>query len=387
MTGMRTLLTLFFAGCCLLPTTHAEVAATDLLDGDGLEHFQAVTDWHRVERAVAVPDRMELSTKGQSGGVLVNGLRKDIAIPYLMTRETYGDVRVELEFMIPEGSNAGVYLMGRYEVQILDSHGKEKVGSGDLGGIYGSRNMSKPEGERWTPGSRPLANAAKAPGRWQRMEIVFRAPRFDEAGDKTADAVFDTVHINGQLVQEEAVCTYPTMSHPLPGEATTGPIAIQGDHGPIAIRHFTVTPLESPATTAITEIDAYWREVERSVREGDFEAYSATIHPDAVIISGTKQVSYPLRQALNRWESDFAETRSGKVKGEVSFRFAHRYRDTNTSHESGIFRYRSTPEDGDATTDYVAFEALLTKKEGRWQMLMENQIGPASREQWDALAP
>ena len=300
MAGMRSILTLLFAGLCLSPpATEAAPGRLDLLAGDGLENFQPVPRWHRVERAAVVPHRTELTTKGTQGGILVNGLAKDISIPYLMTRETFGDVRVELEFMIPQGSNAGVYLMGRYEVQILDSFGKEKVGSGDLGGIYGSRNMSKPKGKRWVPGSRPLTNAAKAPGRWQKMEIVFRAPRFNETGEKTADAVFESVKINGQLVQEDAVCTYPTQSHPLPGEVALGPIAVQGDHGPIAIRRVTATPLDSPGTGAMTEIDAYWDEVERAVREGDYEAYCATIHPDAVIISGPEAIEYLIEAGGN----------------------------------------------------------------------------------------
>lgn len=384
---MRVSLTLLFACFCFSSASHAESATINLLSGAGLEQFQPVSDWHRVERAVAVPDRSELTTSGRQGNLIVNGLQKDISLPYLMTRETFGDIRAELEFLIPKGSNAGVYLMGRYEVQILDSHGKENVGSGDLGGIYGSRNMSKPEGERWVPGSRPLVNAAKAPGRWQRMEIVFRAPRFDDAGKKTADAVFESVQINGKLVQENVVCTYPTMSHPLPGEAALGPIAVQGDHGPIAIRHFTVTPLDSPGTRAIKAIDAYWEEVERAVREGDYEAYCATVHPDAVIIAGAKQASYPLEQALIRWEKDFENTKSGELKGKVDFRFAKRYRDTATAHESGVFRYITTPKNGEATTDYISFEALLVEKDGEWKMLMENQIGPATQEEWEALKP
>jgi len=384
---MKGLFLLLSTACCTLSVGHAKLATIDLLAGDGLVHFQPVSDWHWVERAIAVPDRVELSTKGRSGNVLVNGLRKDISIPYLSTVETFGDVRVELEFMIPQGSNAGVYLMGRYEVQILDSYGKKKVGTGDLGGIYASWDKSKPEGKQWWGGSRPLVNAAKAPGRWQKMEIVFRAPQFDNEGKKIADARFDSVHINGKLVQENVVCDYPTASHPLPGEAATGPIAIQGDHGPIAIRKFTAVPLPSPGTEAMTEIDAYWKEVERSVREGDFDGYSATIHPDAVIIAGRKQSSFPLLHALSRWEKDFENTRSGKLKGEVSFRFAHRYRDTTTSHESGVFRYIATPQDGQSTTDYVAFEALLVNKDGQWQMLMENQIGPASEDEWERLSP
>lgn len=379
--------TLLLAACCSIPAIQAKANEINLLSGSGLEHFQPNAHWHRVERAVAVPDRMELSTKGNSGDVVINSLRKDISIPCLMTRQSFGDVRVELEFMIPQGSNAGIYLMGRYEVQILDSYGKEKVGSGDLGGIYAAWDRTKPKAQQWWGGTRPLTNAAKAPGSWQRMEIVFRAPNFDAQGKKITDATFDSVYINGELVQRNAVCADPTASHPLPGEAPTGPIAIQGDHGPIAIRHFTATPLESPATCTMNEIEAYWQEVERSVREGDFQAYSATIHPDAVIVAGAKQISYPLRQALIRWESDFEHTSSGELKGEVSFRFAHRYYDTTTAHESGIFRYTTTPKDGAASIDYVAFEALLTKKDGRWQILMEHQIGPASKEEWEALAP
>lgn len=386
MTRMRILLTSLLASCILLTAGQAAPASINLLDGSGLAHFQPVSNWHRVERAVEVPDRMELTSKGNGGGVVINGRQKDISIPYLVTRETFGDVRVELEFMIPKGSNAGLYLMGRYEVQIFDSFGKAKVGSADMGGIYGSKNPSKPDGEQWVPGAAPLLNAAKSPGSWQRMEIVFRAPRFNAQGQKTSDAVFESVHINGQLVQDNTVCTYPTMSHPIPGEAALGPIALQGDHGPIAIRHFTATPLESPGTQAILAIDAYWQEVERSVREGDFEAYSATIHPDAVIIAGAREVSYPLAQALIRWEKDFVNTKSGQLKGEVDFRFAQRYRDTDTAHETGIFRYTSTPKNGVATTDYIAFEALLVKKDGRWLMLMENQLRTATQEEWDALA-
>lgn len=376
-------LSLPLQGCAAPPQS------TDLLEGTALEHFQPSTHWHRVERAVAVPDRMELTSSGDlgKGSVLVNSLIKDISVPYLLTRESFGDVEVELEFMIPKGSNAGIYLMGRYEVQILDSSGKEKVGSGDMGGIYAYRDTSKPKDKQWSGGSRPLVNASLAPGQWQNMKIVFQAPRFDARGQKTSDALFKSVFINGKQVQKNTPTKGPTASHPLPGECAAGPIAIQGDHGPIAIRKFTVMPLPSPGSTVLSEIDAYWAEVSRAVRDGDFEAYAATTHPHGIIISGSKQTSYPLSIALARWKSDFEKTRSGQVTSTVEFRFSHRYRDTDTSHESGIFRYTSQPQNGEPVTDYIDFEALLTRQDGRWQMLMEYQKGPASREQWDALPP
>ena len=83
--------------------------------------------------------------------------------PYLETVDSYGDCSVEMEFLISKGSNSGVYLMGRYEVQILDSRGKDKVSFSDLGGIYQLwDDNAKPQG---SGGTAPSANAAKPPGR------------------------------------------------------------------------------------------------------------------------------------------------------------------------------------------------------------------------------
>ncbi len=358
----------------------------DFLSAKGLDAFQPTSAWCRVADASAVDGKNEIRTQGE-GTILVNGLTKDKSIPYLHTREAFGDVRVELEFMTPKGSNAGVYLMGRYEIQIFDSFGKAKVGSADLGGLYARWDKTQPKDRQWTEGSAPKANAATAPGTWQTMDIVFRAPRFDAKGQKTRDAMFESVHVNGVLVQENASTSGGTASHPLPGEASSGPIAIQGDHGPIAIRRFRATALPSPDTSAREELDAYWAKVSRTVSEGDFAAYQETCHEQGVIISGTKQSCYPLRQALARWQTDFDRTRAGEVKSSVDFRFAHRYRDATTAHESGVFRYTATEAGAEPVTTYTAFEALLTRQDGNWKILMEHQKGTATESDWNALAP
>ncbi len=369
----------------LWPALHAE-ETHDLLKGGLMANYQPTTDWKMVGAAAAVPDQTQLITRGE-GHILINGLTKNKQIPYLLTREIYGDCKVHLEFMIPKKSNAGIYLMGRYEVQILDSFGKEKFGSGDLGGIYARWDKTKPKGEQWWGGTKPLVNAAKAPGEWQTMDIVFRAPRFDDKGIKTADATFETVHINGKLVQKDATTDGPTASAPLRGDVIAGPISIQGDHGPIAIRKFIVTPLPCPAETWKEEVNAYWASVEKAVSTGDFKAYVDTIHEDGVIISCGKQSSYPLAQALERWEQDFVKTKSGKVKTNLEFRFSHRYGDPTTAHEAGIFAYTGQDPGKEAKTDYIWFESLLTKKGGKWLMLMEYQKGPATEMDWNALAP
>lgn len=220
----------------------------DFLAGNGLDAFQKTSAWTRVADVHAVEGRKEVTTRGE-GSILVNGLTKDTSIPYLFTRESFGDVKVDLEFMIPKDSNAGVYLMGRYEIQIFDSFGKEKVGSADLGGLYACWDKTKPKQEQWSGGAAPKVNAASAPGTWQTMEIIFHAPRFDAGGRKIKDASFASVRINGQLVQENISAPGPTASHPLSGEVASGPVVIQGDHGPIAIRRFQATAL--PKATGI----------------------------------------------------------------------------------------------------------------------------------------
>lgn len=135
----------------------------------------------------------------------------------------------------------------------------------------------------------------------------------------------------------------------------------------------------------LAELDAYWAEVSRSVREGDFEAYSATCHPEAVLVSGSKKEAYPLAKALARWKQEFTDTAAGTRKSSVVFRFSHRWGDPTAAHEAGIFLYSFQPEGEERKDEYVHFEALLVKKEDGWKILMEYQKGPATEEEWKAL--
>ncbi len=147
----------------------------------------------------------------------------------IYTYEKYGDSIIKLEVMVPKGSNSGVYVLGEYEVQILDSFGKEKVGAGDIGGLYSA--------------AAPRVNAAKEPGKWQTMEIHFQAPKF-EGDKKTANAKFVKVVLNGQTIHEDVEMKGPTPSGVTGKEAPTGPLMFQGDHGPVAFRNIQIRPLK-----------------------------------------------------------------------------------------------------------------------------------------------
>jgi hypothetical protein len=147
----------------------------------------------------------------------------------LYTERKFGDCTVELEFMVPRGSNSGVYLMGEYEVQILDSYGKKDkdLKYGDVGGIYNT--------------AAPKVNAARKPGEWQKFVIEFRAPRF-KGGKKVANAKFLKVTLNGTLLHEGVEVKGPTTSALTGKESAAGPLLLQGDHGPVAFRNLVVTP-------------------------------------------------------------------------------------------------------------------------------------------------
>jgi hypothetical protein len=166
-------------------------------------------------------------------GVLVNG--KSGKTVNLVTTEKYGDVEAEIEFMVPRGSNSGVYFQGLYEIQILDSYGKTDLKFGDCGGIYARYIDGKTVG-----GAAPRVNASKPPGEWQTFQVWFRAPRFDANGKKIRNAIFEKVLHNGVLIHENVEVEGPTrasMSHP---EAATGPLMLQGDHGPVAFRRIQI---------------------------------------------------------------------------------------------------------------------------------------------------
>jgi hypothetical protein len=150
----------------------------------------------------------------------------------LYTEAKFGDCIVEVEFMIPKGSNSGIYLMGEYELQIFDSYGKTgKLGQGDLGAIYSA--------------AAPLKNAAKKPGEWQKFVIEFRAPRFED-GKKVANAKFVKVTLNDEVIQENVEVQKSTGGHLTGKEAPTGPLLFQGDHGVVAFRNIVIKPLVKP---------------------------------------------------------------------------------------------------------------------------------------------
>ena len=228
----------FAAASC---TTPSRPVARVLFTSQDLSGWRQPTGEWKVARAVPLDAADDKKFTLQPGtGVLVNGAKGRTV--NLLSECEHGDVEAHIEFCVPKGSNSGVYFQGRYEVQILDSWGVEHPKYGDCGGIYQRWNAAPgvPDNERGYEGRAPSQNASKAPGEWQQFEITFRAPRFDADGKKTENARFVKVVHNGVTIHENVEVTGPTRSGRFEDEAPRGPLMIQGDHGPVALRNIRV---------------------------------------------------------------------------------------------------------------------------------------------------
>ncbi len=199
------------------------------------------TAWHNSDKwdvagdAALNSDNLKRLVGKAGSGVLING--KEGKRPSLVTkRRDYRDVEIHVEFMVAKGSNSGVIFHGNHEIQILDSYGVKKLTAGHCGGVY-PRAENKPTYHHIGGGSAPRVNAAKPPGQWQTMDIIFQAARFDKAGKKTAHARFVKVVHNGKVIQEDVEVPYACGPNWDRKQFPQGPIIIQGDYGPIAVRN------------------------------------------------------------------------------------------------------------------------------------------------------
>ena len=147
----------------------------------------------------------------------------------------------------------------------------------------------------------------------------------------------------------------------------------------------TVTPADS---IRIAELNQYFTELSRTVREGDFEGYKATYHEDAVCVftSGKKKYTNPIDVQLALWKPGIDDTKAGKTQNNVEFRFSQRVGDPTSAHETGIFYFTSIDKNGKVlSTGGVHFEILLVKRNGAWLALMEYQKARTTQQEWDEL--
>ena len=183
-----------------------------------------------IGKAKVSPADPKMLVAAEGRGEMINLTPEHGASRDIYSKARFGDCRIELQVMVPQGSNSGIYVMGEYEIQVLDSWGLQKMGGGDMGAVYGA--------------SPPRVNASKKPGQWQQYVIDFRAPKFDSSGRKTDKAMLLRVELNGQVLHENLVMENQTPGGVAGKEAPAGPLMFQGNHGPVAYRNIVVKPLK-----------------------------------------------------------------------------------------------------------------------------------------------
>jgi hypothetical protein len=224
----------------MLPMAKSVLGQSDVSLND-LSFFQeAGPSWKIVSdvRADLHTDGVLTTSKGV--GILVNLPDKKNPGKDLISTAQYGDLDLELDYLMAKGSNSGIYLQGRYEVQLFDSWSVVRPRAGDNGGIYERWDDSKPEGQRGYEGYAPRQNVSRAPGLWQHLKISFQAPRFDATGKKIDNARMLLIELNGVIIHESIELFGPTRGA-IGNEEALGPLRIQGDHGSIAFRNIKIT--------------------------------------------------------------------------------------------------------------------------------------------------
>lgn len=158
----------------------------------------------------------------------------------LVTKESFGTCQLHVEWASPavvehssQGrGNSGIFLMGLFETQVLDSYNNPTYADGQAGAIYG----------QWPP----LANATRPPGKWQAYDIIFDAPEFE--GSRLLRPAYETVILNGVLVQNHRSIQGPTMHRklahytPVPAEL---PLALQDHNTPVHYRNIWIRKIGS----------------------------------------------------------------------------------------------------------------------------------------------
>lgn len=154
--------------------------------------------------------------RGNCWGVANGYLSNSVPCVDIVSEQKFMDFKLHLEFSIVEKSNSGIYLRGRYEVQIQDDVGKA-VDSLRMGGLYGFL--------------RPIVNAAGRPGDWQSFDITLIGRRV-------------TAALNGKVIIDDGEIPGITGGALDSEEVAAGPIMLQGDHGKIAFRNIVITPAQ-----------------------------------------------------------------------------------------------------------------------------------------------
>ncbi len=302
-------------GCHAVANAQTEVTPYQNLSLANLSEFQSTSpNWQVVGSVRAGRDEKSDFAVSPGNGILAN-VQSETDRGHLFSGWNHADLELDLEVMMPKGSNSGIYFQSRYEIQLLDSWGVKEPRQSDIGGIYQRWDGSRPEGEKGYEGHPPAVNVARAPGLWQHLNVVFQAPRFDASGKKVSQAKFVRVMLNGIVIHEEVALTGPTRSAAdEDSEVAEAPLMIQGDHGPVAFRNIRYRKFDADPVRLSNLSYNYYR--------GDFPNQMPALD-DLVLVRSEKTESITAEKADTtklfalRFEGDLEVPRTGMYTLEI----------------------------------------------------------------------
>jgi len=217
----------------VIPASQPGGAPSDaimLFDGTDLSHWEGTVLKNKKKK--------KYNPTGEALWKVEKGYVECTPTGSIHSREKFGDCQLHIEWQTenpPRGNsqergNSGIFLMGRYEIQVLDCYNNRTYADGTAGCVYGQ-----------TP---PLVNACRKPGEWQVYDIVFQAPRFD--GEKLVSPAYVTVFLNGVLVQHKTKILGATVYRKLPSykpHAAKESLVLQDHNNPTRFRNIWIREL------------------------------------------------------------------------------------------------------------------------------------------------
>jgi hypothetical protein len=203
-----------------------------LFDKGSLENFESITEGGQISPLDGTAPQWKV--KGRKFTIVPG-------TPNIQTKNHFGDCQLHIEWKTPrndvkkgktgqESGNSGIYLMGKYEVQILNSYENSTNPNTQAGAIYSQYP--------------PLVNASLKPGKWQTFDIIFKAPRYNADGKETRQGYFTVLH-NGVLIQNHVIIKGPSHAgnEKTPIDQVELPFMLQNHQNEVSFRNIWIRTL------------------------------------------------------------------------------------------------------------------------------------------------
>jgi len=245
---------------------------------------------------------------------------------YIHTRQPFGDCQLQVEFSEPvpgvgesqERGNSGVFLMGLYEIQVLDSYENKTYADGQASGVYGQFP--------------PQVNASRPPGRWQWYDIIFHAPRFGQDGKVLRPARVTVLH-NGVLVQDHAEFAGPTAyigKPPYEKHPFRQALLLQEHGNPVSFRNIWIRELNTRSLLNGHDLTGWYPFLEKRTRgqdpEGIFRMENGVLHVKGsefgYLATEESFANYHLRAEFKWGEQRYAPREKTRRDSGILYHFA-----------------------------------------------------------------